>query len=87
LKNVLSQNGKIFIDSLVLSEFVNRYVRLAYNESPNRSTAKFKDFRQSAEYEQIAISIKVACKKILEDTRPIDTDLNHANLNKILDNF
>jgi predicted nucleic acid-binding protein len=87
LKEVLSNQGTIFIDALILSEFVNRYARLEHSKSSSHHNSRFKEFRQSDEFKKVASDIRNACGQILKNTKVTDTDLSNSDIVKILDTF
>ena len=52
LKDVLRARSKVFIDLLVLSEFINAWARFTYNTLPASIKAKgFKNYRNSSAFE------------------------------------
>lgn len=70
---MLAARCEIFIDSIVLSEFVNVLARLAYNSMPVRSRpADFKTFRKSASFKPIAKSITNSCRRVVEIATPVE---------------
>lgn len=84
LKGMLAAGCTIFLDALVLSEFVNVLARLAYNGLPDRSRpSDFKTFRKSSSFKPIAKSIADSCRRVLEIAKPIEsgfTSLEAADL-------
>lgn len=84
LKAMIAARCAIFIDAIVLSEFVNVLARLAYNSLPHRSRpSDFKTFRKSSSFKPIAKSIADSCRRVLEIAKPIEsgfTSLEAADL-------
>lgn len=74
LKRMLDARCAIFIDAIVLSEFVNVLAWLAYNSMPARSRpSDFKAFRKSPSFKPIAKNIANSCRRLLEHARPIES--------------
>lgn len=70
LKDAISRNATIFISSLVLSEIINRMLRIDFEqwlEVPDNIGKKFKrDFRQTEEYKESLQSAIETVKEILK---------------------
>ncbi|MGK7900400.1 MAG: hypothetical protein AB4352_03105 [Hormoscilla sp.] len=65
-RRIRSVKARIFIDVLVLSEFINTYSRLAYNKLPQATRpADFKSFRNSNEFQPVAQKIAKFSRRIL----------------------
>lgn len=74
LKRMLDSRCAIFIDAIVLSEFVNVLARLAYNSLPARNRpADFKAFRKSSSFKTTAKSIADLCRRILKVAARIES--------------
>lgn len=84
LKGMIAARCAIFIDAIVLSEFVNVLARLAYNSMPARNRpSDFKVFRNSSSFKPIAKSIGDSCRRLLGIARRIEsgfTSLDTADL-------
>lgn len=66
LKRMLDARCEIFIDAIVLSEFVNVLARLAYNSLPAKSRpSDFKAFRKSSSFTPVAKDITGSCRRLL----------------------
>lgn len=61
---LLSAGSRVFIDILVVSEFVNTYARLKWKIEA-RHIADFKDFRRSPAFQPIARDIAADLKRLL----------------------
>lgn len=67
LRRIREVRCEIFIDVLVLSEFVNTYSRFAYNTLTAKTKPKdFKTFRRSSTFRPIAQRIAGDCRRILD---------------------
>jgi predicted nucleic acid-binding protein len=85
LKSVLAAHSPIFIDALVLSEFINTWARFAYNRLP--ATAKPKDFkayRNSSAFKPVAKAISDACRRILRHAARIDSEFLSLDIDAAL---
>src|SRR3990172_4767621 len=67
LQKILQAKSKIFLDVLVLSEFVNRYARLEFDRfsGPGKKT-DFKNYRKSTDFNPAAKAIADACRRIVK---------------------
>lgn len=72
------------VDSHVLSEYLNRYVRLEYDASWKTHYPKFKDFRQSTDGLGILQSAIAEISQILKSSAAKDTPLSNMDLPAIL---
>lgn len=84
LKGMLAARCAIFIDAIVLSEFVNALARFTYHSMPDRTRpSDFKAFRNSSSFKPIAKSIADSCRRVLEIAKRIEcgfTSLDTADL-------
>jgi predicted nucleic acid-binding protein len=71
---MLEARSTIFIDAMVLSEFVNVLARLAYNSLPAaQRPSDFKAFRRSSSFKMTAASIADSCTRILQVVTRIES--------------
>jgi len=88
LKSVLAAHSPIFIDTLVLSEFINTWARFAYNKL--RAPAKPKDFkayRNSLAFKPVAKAISDACRRILRHATRIDSEFSSLDIDAALSGY
>lgn len=89
LKNVETANSSVVINSLVLSEFANRYLRMDFEQWKDEEEnykAKFKEnFVGSNRYSETAEEIKSQIHKILNVCDRFSDEFNSINLEAILD--
>lgn len=78
LASMLNLKAMILVDSVILSEYVNRSFRLEFSAS-GQQYADFKSFRKSALGISAAKTISTACKQILKIASPVDTIFSKAN--------
>ena len=84
-KAVLAAGSTVLIDVLVISEFINRSARLHY-ELAGRP-GDFKTFRNSGFFAGVAVDIAADMGAILGSAKPLDGDLNCADLPTLLTAF
>ncbi len=82
---LLQAKSVAMVDALVLSEFLNRYVRIEYDASWRQAYRSYKAFRQSADSAQVLQSATAEVGRILKVATPCDTPLAGANLASVLD--
>jgi predicted nucleic acid-binding protein len=87
-KSALAAQSTIFIDVLVLSEFINTWARFTYNKLPASTKPKdFKTYRNSSAFKPVAKSIADACRRILGYATRIDSEFASLNLDNALANY
>jgi len=84
LKNIITAGAQPVIDALVLSEYVNRYLRLEYDASYKAKYPKFKNFRNSRDFPAVAKSAVAEAKQILAIAASEDTAMSALSLADIL---
>ena len=78
----------IFLDVLVLSEFINAYSRQFYNSLPEaRKPADFKTFRNSADFLPLARKIGKQSRKILAKTQRTNIAFESVEMGGIIDAY
>jgi len=85
LAKILKAKCNIFLDVLILSEFINRYSRLKYNLQGYSSG--FKSYRQSPFFKPVAKEIADAVRRILKCCKCIENGFISIDLNNILDDY
>ena len=83
LKRILAARSTVYIDALVISEIVNVHARYRFNNQ--RSTKKFKTFRQSVAFRPVAAEITLRVKRILSYCTPIESGFSSLCLESLLD--
>jgi len=88
-RDIISLGIKIYIDVLVLSEFVNRTARFHYDLwcDENQTSVDYKDFRSMAEFKEIASGIEKDAQLILVDSKLIETGFTRMDLKTLLKTF
>jgi predicted nucleic acid-binding protein len=72
------------VDGLVLSEYLNRYVRLEYDAFWRSSYPKYKDFRKSADGINVLQDAVAEMRQILKTSAPHDTPLASMDIAAVL---
>lgn len=79
---------QMFIDAIVLSEFVNVLSRLAYNSLPIESKPpEFKTFRNSAAFISVAESVSDACRRIVKSCTRIESGFSSVDVDTLLNRY
>lgn len=86
LAKMLAAKCQIYIDVLILSEFINRYARLKQNLISG-SSKNFKQFRKSQEFKVVATEISDIVKRILNSSLRIESGLEEIEINNLIDEY
>ena len=85
-KRVLRAKSQIYIDVLVVSEFINRYARVKSDvDAPPH--IEFKDFRNSLDFEPIAKDIAADVKRVLKHCTRIESDFEALGIGDLLNDY
>jgi predicted nucleic acid-binding protein len=82
---LLAVNAELFLDVLVLSEFVNVFARVEYNQQ-NPGT-NFKAWRNTPAFVPVATSIQTQTTQILAVAQPVDHAFANWNLTNVFTDF
>lgn len=86
LGDILNAGAELFLDVLVLSEFINRFARMEMNRlQPGQRD--FKAFRQSAAFAPVALAIQQQTSQILTMCQPLDHPFSEWNHTQMLADF
>jgi predicted nucleic acid-binding protein len=85
-RRVLEADGSIYIDFTVISEFLNRYIRQHHDLLKQEGSApdRYKDFRESAEYKDIADGAADDLYHILANCHRIDFSVKAIDFDSLL---
>ena len=87
-RRVQKAGCKVFVDVLVLSEFINRFAREAFEQlTDDVGPERYKDYRDSAEFKQVAQEIEISARKIVSVAKCCDSGLPTVDLGSILGRF
>jgi hypothetical protein len=81
---LLQAKAQPVVDVLILSEYLNRYIRIEYDASWRAQYPKFKDFRQSPDAANILQAAVAEIGQILKTSKACDTPLASINLPAVL---
>lgn len=89
LANAIRAKSQIFIDVLVVSEFINRYARIEYDiQFPDKSNRPdFKPFRDSTDFIPIAQSIAYTVRQILKYSARIESGFSGVDIQELMTEF
>jgi predicted nucleic acid-binding protein len=88
LKDILTARAQIFIDVLVLSEFINSYARYRFNTVPRATRDRdFKKFRNGPGFVKVAQEIAAGCRRILAQSTPIESGFGGVDLAALLQDY
>lgn len=85
LAKILKAKCSVFLDVLILSEFINRYSRLRYNLQKVQSD--FKTYRKSPFFKLVAKEIADAVRRILKHCKCIESEFSSIDMNDILTDY
>jgi len=84
MKNLIEAKAKPIVDCLVLSEYINRYLRIEYNALYQAKYPNYKAFRTSGDFKYVARSAVAEARQILSLATSLDTALSEVNIADIL---
>ena len=83
---ILNANSQIYIDALVVSEFINSYARVKWGViAPQLST--FKDFRNSPDFKPVAKGIAADVKRVLKYCTRIESGFESLGVSDLLNDY
>ncbi len=86
LRDIRNSDCEVFLDALVLSEFINNMARWEYGQSsPKPST--FKIFRQSSAFKAIAENIVNNVRRIVSQCRRCESNFTGVDIQSLLTEF
>ena len=83
---ILNANSRIYIDILVVSEFINVYARTEWRTVAPRIN-NFKDFRDSPSFKSVAEDIEVDVKRVLRHCTRIESGFTTLPINDLLNDY
>lgn len=89
LANALRANSNLFIEVLILSEFINRYARFEHNIRARQGAAPsdFKRFRNSADFQPIATAIANDVRRVLAYSNRTDNGFDTLDIIVLLSEY
>jgi predicted nucleic acid-binding protein len=90
-QNILAAQSRIYIDVLLVSEFINTYAKLKWNifkkNNPARKNETFKVFRNSSDFKPIAQEIADAVKRISSHCIQVESGFESINLTALVNKY
>lgn len=86
LKDILIAKSRIYIDAMIVSEFINTCARFEWNISKPQ-TETFKKFRDSMEFKPIAEKIAASVRRIVRHCTPINSGFDSIDIEALLKEF
>lgn len=83
---ILAAGSKIFIDVLIVSEFINTYARLKWNVM-DKPHGDFKLFRKTDDFKPISQEIAADVKQVLKHCLRIESGFDALAINDLLDEY
>ena len=79
LAKIVAAKSRVYVDVLIISEFVNRYARLKHQILKGQSgvSSDFKKFRQSSIFKTIARDIAADVRKILANCTRVESGFGY----------
>ncbi|OQX28998.1 MAG: twitching motility protein PilT [Spirochaeta sp. LUC14_002_19_P3] len=84
---LVSAQAQPVLDPMVLSEYLNRYIRIEWEGNYKTTYPKFKDFRTSEDFKTVASAAKTFAQKILSFCQLHSIPANELDLNQALAHF
>ncbi len=86
IRDIHSTGCAVYIDVLIISEFINVYARWEHKQSASRNN-NFKDFRRSSAFVKIAEDIAVNAKRIIKQCQLCDSNFANIDIEALLTEF
>lgn len=85
--NLVSAQAQPVLDPMVLSEYLNRYIRIEWEGNYRSLYSKFKDFRNSADFSTVASAAEMFAERILSFCLIHSIPASELDLNQALADF
>ena len=83
---ILNADSQIYIDVLIVSEFINRYARVRWKVIALHLNT-FRDFRNSSHFKSVATDIAADVKRVLEHCSTIESGFATLEVDDLLDEY
>ena len=88
LARILAAESRIYIDVLIVSEFINTYARLKWQLLPKSSKPKyFKQFRRSEDFKPVAQDIAADVKHVLKHCTRVESGFESLAIDTLVDEY
>lgn len=85
LKRMLEAKSRLYVDVVILSEFINTYVRMKQQIAAPR--LRFKDFRRTAAFQTVANDVVADAKHMMKQCVWVANDLELSAVDGLLDEY
>jgi len=85
--SLVSAKAQPVLDPMVLSEYLNRYIRIEWQGNYKSRYPKFKDFRNSSDFLSVSSAAETFAKRILNFCQIHSIPANELDLNQVLTEF
>ena len=89
LDKILKAQSPIYVDVLIISEFINRYARLKYHiHFPNPDAYhSFKQFRKSADFKPIAQDVAADVRRVLQHCERVESGFDTLDIVALVEEY
>lgn len=89
MARILTAGSRIYIDVLIVSEFVNAYARLKHNIFQGRPgvSRDFKAFRKSSAFKTVAQDIAADVKKVLTNCARVESGFATLDIDSLVNEY
>ncbi len=84
--HILNANSQIYIDVLVVSEFINSYARIEW-QFVARHINNFKNFRNSSDFKPVAKNIAADVRRVLKYCTRIESAFELLDIGNLLNDY
>jgi len=86
---LLKSKNKIYTDLTILSEFINRYLRIAFDKYKKNNKLESFDYkngyRKTTDYEEAWTTVcNIVCKNILSNSQIVNSEYDQSSIKKLL---
>ena len=86
LKRILDAKSRVYVDVLVVSEFINTYARRKWN-LVRKDDEEFKTFRNSSDFKPIAKEIANSAKRVVSHCTCMESGFGSLKIEDLLDAY
>ncbi|MEI7589825.1 MAG: PIN domain-containing protein [Deltaproteobacteria bacterium] len=83
---ILKAKSRIYIDMLIISEFINTYARTKWKQVASQEKT-FKEFRNSTVFKPIAEDVAADVQQVLKHCSRISIDFESLNINGLINEY
>lgn len=86
LKRILNAESHVYVDVLVVSEFINAYARMKW-KLVRKDDEEFKAFRNSSDFKPIAKEIANSAKRVMSHCTRMESGFGSLKIEDLLDAY